>query len=387
MQTKRQQLKDRITFEFQAKKSQVKRPAKGALKYDYLVPAGYYQEQWDWDAFFMGVALSSELASEAIYLKNWARNYIIMAGKDGKVPGCVTPDGADPRLNHMKPFMGQGVYVACIKLGEWDWVEPLWSKIKLIVSYRERYLWSKEYDLGMWFNSFESGADDNVASLDYPDKTVVSADVNAFLYREYLCLSKVATRLGKQDEAETLLEKAKSIRRNVNKHLWNKEDQIYWNLDTVSGEHIRRISYSSFVPLWAAMAPQAQGEASIRRYVLDKKHLWTPYGIRTLSKQDPQYNNVNRIKPHSNWQGPVWPIANWIYMHALLNYGLQEEAIQVAENITRLVLADIDTTGGMHENYDAETGAPLAADNFVSWNLLVGNMIDEAEQKRNPLAM
>jgi hypothetical protein len=32
----------------------------------------------------------------------------------------------------------------------------------------------------------------------------------------------------------------------------------------------------------------------------------------------------------------------------------------------------------MHENYHADTGAPLAAPDFISWNLLAAQMIDEA---------
>ncbi len=35
-------------------KDKVKRKAQGALPYDYLIPSGYYEEQWDWDALFKG---------------------------------------------------------------------------------------------------------------------------------------------------------------------------------------------------------------------------------------------------------------------------------------------------------------------------------------------
>jgi hypothetical protein len=30
------------------------RPAEGYLKYDYLIPAGFYKQMWDWDGFFIG---------------------------------------------------------------------------------------------------------------------------------------------------------------------------------------------------------------------------------------------------------------------------------------------------------------------------------------------
>src|SRR3989344_6826681 len=86
------------------KKAQVKRRAKGFIKHDYLVPGGPYEEQWDWDAFFIGVSLASEIPSEAAYLKNWALNYLEHVHADGYTPGLLTPRGVDPRLKHIKPL-------------------------------------------------------------------------------------------------------------------------------------------------------------------------------------------------------------------------------------------------------------------------------------------
>ena len=100
--------------------------------------------------------------------------------------------------------------------------------------------------------------------------------------------------------------------------------------------------------------------------------------MSTFSADEPLYNNENVIKPYSNWQGPIWPHANWMAMHALIHYGYGGQALAVAERVTRLCLADLAANGMMHENYHAETGAPLAAPDFVSWNLLVAQMIEEA---------
>src|SRR3989344_2657849 len=73
----------------------VKRSAQGALHHDYLVPGGPYPEQWDWDAFFIGMALSSKNPQDATYLRNWALNYIENAQDDGFCPGLLTPHGPD----------------------------------------------------------------------------------------------------------------------------------------------------------------------------------------------------------------------------------------------------------------------------------------------------
>jgi alpha,alpha-trehalase len=97
-----------------------------------------------------------------------------------------------------------------------------------------------------------------------------------------------------------------------------------------------------------------------------------------VAADEPSYNNENVIKPYSNWQGPIWPHANWMFMHALIHYGYRKAAVEVAERVTRLCLGDLARNGMMHENYHADTGAPLAAPDFISWNLLVARMIEEA---------
>ena len=63
----------------------------------------------------------------------------------------------------------------------------------------------------------------------------------------------------------------------------------------------------------------------IRRYLGNRKrHACRFSGIRSLSKQDPDYNNENIIVPFSNWQGPVWLIANYFYFVGLKNYGMEK---------------------------------------------------------------
>jgi alpha,alpha-trehalase len=123
----------------------------------------------------------------------------------------------------------------------------------------------------------------------------------------------------------------------------------------------------------------------IRRYLWNAEYMLAPYGIRSLSKRDPSYNNVSMIDPYSNWQGPVWINTNYLYFLALKRYGFDSEAAQLAGILGRLVLADIHKWGSMHECYHAETGeglAPTAEQSkdhafpgFVGWNLLVQDML------------
>jgi len=378
---------EKIKSIFLPLKARVKRRAQGALIHDYLVPSGYYEEQWDWDGFFIGVALSSDASSEAIYLKNWVLNFIHNSRSDGYTPGCITPKGRDERLNQMKPFIAQGAYFASYFLNDFTWLEKYYDKLKIIALYRENNLWSKKHDLGVWFNSMESGADNNAAALNFPNKTVIGTDLNSFIYREYEALSIIAEKLGKQKDDIYFKKRSEEIKNNINILLWDNIDGAYYNMDSRNGDLIKRISYNCIYPLWAGIASKERAKKFIESYVLKPNKLWSKYGIRTLAKDDSDYNNNNIVKPYSNWQGPIWIIANYFFVEALLRYGYQNEAITIAKRMASLCIKDIKKSGGMHENYDAETGTPLAAPNFISWNLLVGNMLEETLENENALAL
>lgn len=378
----------RIRELFLPYKTQVKRSANGLLKHDYLVPAGPYQEQWDWDGFFIGMSLLMDDPTEARYLRNWALNYLdFMDVETGFTPGLVTPHGRDTRLHHIKPFFSQGIYFASQHLGDFVWIAEHFEHIKKSVLHRREYLWNAKYDLGVWYDGMESGADNNVALLSYPNKTIIGADLNAWLYREYIAMSIIAEQLGNNEDAVWFAKEAVSLKNRVNELLWSEEDESYYNFDTQTGKFIRRTVYSNVMPLFAGMASQDRGQRMCRRYVLAPEKLWANAGLRTLAADDPEYNNVNMIKPHSNWQGPVWPIANVLMIYALLHYGFQKEAREVAEKISQLCIRDIERTGGMHECYDAETGEPLAAPNFISWNLLVAHALPHVTKNHNPFQL
>ena len=371
-------------------KARVKRKAAGALAYDYLCPGGPYDEQWDWDGYFIGVALASADKGEAVYLRNWCLNFLINSDADGFTPGVITPQGRDQRLNQMKPFLAQGAYLASRFLRDFSWITPHLERLVRVVTYRERHLWDAVRGLALWHDAMESGADNNVAfpvsapGEPPPVDRVAGADVNTFVYREYLALALIQRALGRDVEAQEYHSCAQALMTAMNRCLWSEAEHSYYNLDTVTGQLIKRMTYSNFVPLWGQIAPVQYGEEQIGAHLLNSDEMWAEYGGRSLAANDAGYNNVNMIKPYSNWQGPVWPIANYLYMHGLLHYGFQAQAQELASKITRLCLNDVRASNGMHENYHAETGEPLAAPGFVGWNLLVAQMTDEAALQQDP---
>jgi hypothetical protein len=62
-----------------------------------------------------------------------------------------------------------------------------------------------------------------------------------------------------------------------------------------TGKPVRRISGSNFIPLGEDILPPADARAMIHRYLWNPEHLLALHGIRSLSRQDPGYNNVSMI--------------------------------------------------------------------------------------------
>lgn len=384
-------IRQRIAAGYTDLRKQVVKEPKGFIKYPYLIPAGFYSQLWDWDAFFMANHFISKGQPE--YMKNWVMTFSQGIDKDGYVAGCMTTEG--PRQAYsgkfaMKPFLSQGAYHYSQATGDWEWLRPIYDDLTRVLDYRRATQRDSISGLYFWEIAMQSGADNNPALNYFKDdsRTFLAADASAFQYGELLAQAAIAKKLGKMADSERFSKEAQEIKEQMNRLLWDPEDECYYNVDRDTRERYRRVSYSSFVPLMYKMAPEPQAKKMIERYLLAPDQMKAPHGFRSLSKADVDYNNRNIILPFSNWQGPIWCIANYIYSNGLHQYGYDDEVAWMAEQVGNLIVKDLDEFGTMHETYHAETGEPLAPSNFkyrtpdgriqgfVSWNLCMENVLE-----------
>jgi hypothetical protein len=59
-----------ISREFERLRPQSIRPAEGFIKHDYLIPAGFYDQMWDWDRF-CGRNMMFENMVEGVVRNKW----------------------------------------------------------------------------------------------------------------------------------------------------------------------------------------------------------------------------------------------------------------------------------------------------------------------------
>eukprot|EP00123_Amoebidium_parasiticum_P021256 comp6411_c0_seq1/m.2213 comp6411_c0_seq1/g.2213 ORF comp6411_c0_seq1/g.2213 comp6411_c0_seq1/m.2213 type:complete len:440 (-) comp6411_c0_seq1:55-1374(-) len=371
----------------------------GKLKFPYLIPSGPYDQMWDWDSLYLGVA-SLEYGSGR-YLGGAMRNYFDWTNvTNGEVKGCLTPSGATETLYHAKPVLIQGALHAADSLLEWHTYRPYLPAMQSLLAYWDRTRLNAQTGLYTWHDQLESGADNMVTSQCPSPKSpecwvessdgfsLSSADLMTFLYREHRAFASFLSRWAKDephlaDLARTHLKKAEDVKKVINNWLWDDGVGHFIGRNVTNGNsRITNRVYAMGMPLWAGIATQEMADRVAEQ--LQQPDMLSPFGVRSTSNTDPRYNNDNIIKPYSNWRGPIWVNANAIVAYGLVKYGYKDLARNIAQRVVDTLAKDIKETGTWHECYHGETGAGLAAGGFLSWNMLGVNMLRNIQAKMDP---
>jgi len=372
-------------------KQNIVKPGGGILKHPYMVPAGPYTQLFDWDTYFMGVALSYDGVGEP--LENSVKDFLDFTDENwnstGYTPREIAADAPDALPQMCKPFLAQMALRASLTLKNYEWLrEPsgathrtYYRKLGDTLAYWENTRRAND-GLFRWFNGVESGVDNNPAVSDEPADVSEGVDLQCYIYREYRAMAVLAGKLGNASDEKEYDAKAEALAELIREKMWSQVDGMFLNVDSRTGHMIHIETWTNFVPLWAGIATKTEAERTIREHLLNGKEFWSPNGIRTLAPTEPLYN------PRSGyWRGPVWIVSNYLVMQGLANYGYKQEAVKLAEETVNLLVRDLRATGGMNENYNPETGEPAAAGHFVSWDLLAEHMLDEAQSGKNPTAI
>ncbi len=361
-------------------KTGIVKPAAGILKYPYLVPAGPYFQLFDWDMYFMSVALSYDGVSRPV--EDSVRDFLEFVNEAADSPGYAPREIAADRPwalpEQCKPFLAQAAARAALTSGQWEWIRPLYPKLRATVGFWEDARRAPD-GLFVWYNGVESGTDNSPAVEDVPALTTEGVDLQVYLYREYLALARIGRELKEPDADRLYSKKAEDLKALMLRKMWSAHDGMFYNLNARTGRPIKVKTWTSFTPLWARMVPAEQAQRMIDDHLLSAREFWSAHGVRTLSADERAYRPKDGY-----WRGPVWVVSNYIVMRGLLNYGYNAQARVLAQETVDLLVDDFKKSGGMNECYDPDTGAPTAGGHFVSWNLLAEHMRLEAQTGADP---
>lgn len=164
----------------------------------------------------------------------------------------------------------------------------------------------------------------------YADGTQVQqpkalCELQGYVYDARVRLAEVFQALGEQQRAEDLTGQAQELKRRFNELFWMEDEGCFaFGLDADKGR-ITSIASNAGQCLWSGIADPEKAARTARRLLQDD--MWSGWGIRTLSEQNPAYN------PFSYHCGSIWPHDNGIIAEGFKRYGLVEETYQVVRAV------------------------------------------------------
>ena len=388
------------------------RPAGGALKHPFLAPGSeqYADVLWDWDCWLSDVALrqillevSDPVKSEeaSAYEKGCVLNFLEVARSrpepDGWVPILIRRQGyEEPKdiysRNMHKPCLAQhAAFLVQSHNGDAEWLrEHAYALQSFVNNYRNHH----RHDCGLYFWQDDAGigVDNDPCTFGRPPRSSGSILLNCFMYKELLALAYILDRLNLDEVASQYESDAQTLKDAIQEHCWDERDGFFYSVDLNLtpihrgswGLHagqvrdwpclIQRIGvWSGFLALWAGIATPEQAARVVKEHYANSGTFGTPFGVRTLSKQEKMYN-VRASGNPSSWLGPIWGVSNYLTFRGFVQHGFHDEARDLAEKTIRLFAKDLERFGALHEYYQPENGEPILNRGFQNWNYLVLNM-------------
>jgi alpha,alpha-trehalase len=354
---------------------------------------GHYLQMYDWDACFFSQV--SPLLGLPDLAPDVVLNFLALQEADGHIPRTVSPNRIWDKGDQAKPFLCQTL-AAYLKANTGKVQEILTAdvlgKLHLYLRYFETH---RRHASGLyrWRNVLESGVDDNLALI-YPteaakdendnlgkflDGEIIAVDVCTYIACEFEAFAWLAKTAGQADLALEYQDKAQKLKELIEEKLWDEELKLYVNHHAESDSSVRVRSWTGLTPVFMGIARADHAKACIEHNILSEEHFLRPAGMVSYAASERLHNQSPRglygRNMVSNWQGPVWVLVNALACRGMVFYGYAEGAVKVANRMLKTMQADVRKNNTLHENYNAENGAPLFAPEFMSWNALAMEMI------------
>ncbi len=279
-----------------------------------FVIAGYHWfEPWGRDSFISlpGLMLVTRRFEEAREVFLTFKNYC----KQGLVPNLVPDEGGEPAYNAVDATLW---YVNAILqylkyTGDFRFLkEQLWATLKTMVEgYSKRTAFNIHVDLdGLLCHGPQlTWMDAAVDGQPVTPRAGKAVEVQALWYNMLKVMELLASRFKERNQAEKYGQMAEKAKRSFIEQFWNPEKEFLF--DTVS-EHDKDGSLRPNQIIAVASDFTMLDNVKNERIVdIIHRELLTPFGLRTLQRDDPRYMKAytgdRRDRDRAYHNGTVWP--------------------------------------------------------------------------------
>src|SRR5579875_3287503 len=148
-----------------------------------------------------------------------------------------------------------------------------------------------------------------------------TCELQGYVYDAKLRMAEVFEVLGDNARAQALRQQAQALQQRFNEVFWMEDEGCYaFGIDPHK-QQIDAVTSNAGQCLWTGIATQERAVSTAKRLL--RQEMWSGWGIRTLSSENPAYN------PYDYQLGSIWPHDNGIIAAGLKRYGLIDEANKV----------------------------------------------------------
>ncbi len=316
--------------------------------------------------------------------------------QDGLVPNLFPEGQEEPRYNTVDAalLLINCVWLCYQKTDDRDFVREAWPvMVRIIHAYRT----GTHHAIGMDTDGliFAGKGMDQVTWMDVCVDGILPTprhgkpvEINAYWYNALRILQELALTLGEDGTAYGRL--AEQVKMSFTDLFW-MEEKGYLK-DVVSGtgaDEQLRCNQIWAVTMPFTMLPPAQEQRVVESV---RRHLYTPFGLRTLSPEDPEfhpfYGGSQRERDMAYHQGTIWPYPLGAYYLAWLKThgSTAEAAAQVREQLGNMeAMLREGCVGQLPEIYDGGNPGPSKGCFAQAWSvgelLRVYEALEQIEEK------
>ena len=174
---------------------------------------------------------------------------------------------------------------------------------------------------------WKDAGDSNVA----PDGSLFKGpkalcELQGYTYDAWLRMAELFSYFGDDALAQSLWRKAAALRDKFEELSWCEDTGFYAYALDGDKRPVKTIVSNPGHLLWSGIVSPERAASVVRR--LMQPDMWSGWGIRTLSADNPAYN------PFSYQNGSVWPHDNGIIAMGFRRYGFVNEAAMIARDIS-----------------------------------------------------
>jgi glycogen debranching enzyme len=175
--------------------------------------------------------------------------------------------------------------------------------------------------------SWKDAGDSNVA----PDGSLFKGpkalcELQGYTYDAWMRMAEAFSCFGDAALAHSLRQKAAALREKFEELFWCEDTGFYAYALDGDKRPVKTIVSNPGHLLWSGIVRPDRAGRVVRR--LMEPDMWSGWGIRTLSTDNPAYN------PFSYQNGSVWPHDNGIIAMGFRRYGFAKEAAMIARDIS-----------------------------------------------------